>query len=147
VTTSVYTDSGYTTKSVKYADLADSYLVLERENGGGGGGGVFVDYDRIKKLITDEVKKIKIPKPAEIPTIEIPAPDFTEITKSFEKMYKKLDKPPIKIPEPEKVDYDKIEGSTKKNLEKMLAENKKETEKKIKDFADQLYKTLQELRV
>jgi hypothetical protein len=62
IVTSVYTDSGYTTKSTDYGDEACSYLVQERY--------VFnpnypvgpdIDYKRIKKMIDDAVSKIEIP--------------------------------------------------------------------------------------
>jgi hypothetical protein len=62
IVTSVYTNSGYTTKSTDYGDESCSYLVQERY--------VFnpnypigpdIDYKRIKKMINDAVSKIEIP--------------------------------------------------------------------------------------
>ena len=124
ITTSVYTDSGYTTKSNKYADVADTYLIGQRaKRTGAGGGGVYVDYDRIKKMIKDEIAAIKIPKAPKIPKT-----DFTEIlgllealSKDFNTMYKKLDNPAIKIPKPEKLDYERIQKENKSALADLYA--------------------------
>lgn len=53
ITTSVYTDSGYTIKSTAYSDENDSYLVFDRIVGaGGGGGGMDVDYKRIETMLS-----------------------------------------------------------------------------------------------
>lgn len=52
ITTSVYTDSGYTTKSENYGDDNNSFLVQTRAKAGlGGGGGVDIDYKKIKKML------------------------------------------------------------------------------------------------
>lgn len=124
ITTSVFTNSSYTTKSTLYSDVADTYLVADRKTKGSGGGGVFVDYDRIKKMIKDEIAAIKIPKAPKIPKT-----DFSEIigalegiTEGFKEMYAKLDKPPVKIPKQEKIDYTKIEKSNKELLKPVLSE-------------------------
>lgn len=61
ITTSVYTDSGYTTKSTTYGDKYDEYLVQERFNAStsfnNAGMGADIDYKRIQKMI-DEVRPL-----------------------------------------------------------------------------------------
>lgn len=60
ITTSVYSDSGYTTKADTYSDENETYLVYDRtkgSGGGGGGGGADVDYKKIQKMIDGLVEK------------------------------------------------------------------------------------------
>jgi len=61
ITTSVYTDAAYTTKSL-YQDQFQTYLVAERPNPllglGGGSGGEEIDYKKLRKIITEELEKI-----------------------------------------------------------------------------------------
>lgn len=63
VTTSVYSDSGYTTKTPLYGDRYDTYLVMQRLNPGlgMGGGGDSVDYKKIGKMIDEAISKIAFP--------------------------------------------------------------------------------------
>jgi len=59
ITTSVYTDSGYSTKADTYGDEVDSYLVFDRiVNRGGGSGGSDVDYKKIEKILVQTVKPL-----------------------------------------------------------------------------------------
>lgn len=51
ITTSVYTDSNYTTKSGSYGDDNNSFLVQTRAKPGGGGGGADIDYKKIKSML------------------------------------------------------------------------------------------------
>lgn len=80
VTTSVYTDSGYTTKSELYGDKYDTYLVHRRPTAsfGSGGGGPDVDYKKVRKIVEEVVgqalKTIPVPEKP-----EIPAPDLSSI--------------------------------------------------------------------
>jgi hypothetical protein len=64
ITTSVYTDSGYTTKNPNYAEEAETYLVQQRWEqqfaGGGGGGGPSVE--QLRKLLK-ELKDGETPPP------------------------------------------------------------------------------------
>lgn len=151
ITTSVYTDSGYTTKSNKYSDVADTYLIGQRaKKTGSGGGGVYVDYDRIKKMIKDEIKEIKIPKP------KIPKADNSEILGLLEaisedlvEMFTKIDKPAIKIPKPEKLDYARIQKENKEALEDLRANiytSVETTDAKICDMLKEISKKMDELR-
>lgn len=87
ILTSVYTDSGYTTKSQNYGDKMETYLVQDRINanlgGLGGGGGADIDYTKIRKIVDEVVKQrleedIEMPEMPEMP--EIPQfPDFPDI--------------------------------------------------------------------
>jgi len=59
VTTTVYTDSAYTTKSANYGEKFDTYLVQERINPNlGNGGGAEVDYKKVRKIVQEEINKI-----------------------------------------------------------------------------------------
>lgn len=77
ITTSVYTDSGYTTKAENYADVYSIYLVQERMNPilAGGGGGADIDYKRVRKIVEEvvsaKVADIPKPEPVELPNINL----------------------------------------------------------------------------
>lgn len=68
IVTSVYTDSGYTTKSENYGDEETTYLVFDRVmpsiRGGGGG----LDSGTTRRIVSEELGKIveKIPKPKKV---------------------------------------------------------------------------------
>jgi|GEM_PF-1854331 len=55
IVTSVYTDSGYTTKNANYGDQESTYLVQERVLLGGGGGGV--DGYTVRRIVAEELDK------------------------------------------------------------------------------------------
>lgn len=79
ILTSVYTDSGYTTKSQNYGDKIDVYLIQDRLNANlGMGGGSDIDYKKIRKLIEEVVleHKVEIQMPAMpvFPAIDIHTP-------------------------------------------------------------------------
>lgn len=63
ITTSVYTDSGYTTLAFDtYSDELSSYLIQQRWNmalGMGGGGGEGISYKKIREIVKEEVSKIE----------------------------------------------------------------------------------------
>lgn len=67
ITSSVYEDSGYTTKSQNYGDKYETYLVQQRMNPllGGGGGGADLDYKRVRKIVEEAVsaKLAEAPQP------------------------------------------------------------------------------------
>lgn len=80
IVTSVYTDSGYTTKSPNYGDEENTYLIFDRlANRGGGSGGGNLDQGDIRRIIreelekqkeiedTEEKQKVEVPEPLEIP--------------------------------------------------------------------------------
>ena len=66
VTTTVYTDNGYTTKSTNYGIEANTYFVHQQWNHAAGlGGGLEVNYDKIRRLIKEELdaqEKQEIPE-------------------------------------------------------------------------------------
>jgi len=61
ITTSVYTDSGYTTKSANYADETNEYRVEVLQTSFGGGGGADINYKRVREIIKDELDKLSFP--------------------------------------------------------------------------------------
>lgn len=111
ITTSVYTDDAYTTKSGNYGDENETYLVYDRsKQGSGGGSGGWspeVDYKKIKKMLDTAIKDIKFPKFPEMPEI----PEFPEIEIDFSGIVGQLDQ--IKtmidaIPEPPPVNLEPV---------------------------------------
>lgn len=67
VVTSVYTDSGYTTKSDNYGDEETTYLIFDRVmpamRGGGSGG---IDSRTLRRVIAEELDK-RAPEPIQFP--------------------------------------------------------------------------------
>lgn len=89
IVTSVYTDSGYTTKSDVYGDEENTYLVQDRVQRFGGTGGV--DAFTIRKIVQEEVGKLTVPQSDErqerwedilaaIRAIDIPTPEKTDLS-------------------------------------------------------------------
>lgn len=132
ILTEVFTDSGYTTKSNKYAEEMETYLVETRKRTGlgGGGGGADIDYKIIEKIVEKVVKKYEdareepekvnlSPIGKKLSTIEaivseikIPPqekPDFMPILKAFDSAVKTLTKK-IDDKEVTKVDLSSIES-------------------------------------
>lgn len=81
VTTTVYTDSGYSAKSALYSEEQERHLIQVRDNpnlGMGGGVGVAsgpdIDYKKVRKIIQEELAKIEFPEvkiPAQVKPQEI----------------------------------------------------------------------------
>jgi hypothetical protein len=76
VVTSVYTDSGYTTKSSNYGDEETTYLIFDQLTNRSGGGGANIDYGTIRRILEEELdkrekeeKEIKFPEFPEMPEI------------------------------------------------------------------------------
>lgn len=61
IVTSVYEDSGYTTKSANYGDTAETYFIGDRwqQAFGGGGGGVDISYDKVRSVVREEIASAK----------------------------------------------------------------------------------------
>ena len=80
ITTSIYTDSGYTTKSNSYGDEIATYLVQERwdplKHGGGFGSSSGITSSDVRKIIKEELGNIKKPKDLDTKNL------ITDITKS-----------------------------------------------------------------
>jgi len=101
IVTSVYTDSGYTTKSANYSDEGMVYLVQERMNAITGGSDV--NYKRIREIIGEEIKKIIIPE------VKIPDPqqvDLSSVLLGLNKVLTAVEG--ISMPKPDKVDLGPI---------------------------------------
>lgn len=110
ITTTVYTDSGYTTKSDVYAEQNDRFLVQVRWNTGlGVGGGGYsnanegassIDYKKIKELMIEVVKENPV---------EIDAVDLDPVLNNFGSLHERITKlqnliTAIDIPQPQKLD-------------------------------------------
>jgi len=65
IVTSVYTDSGYTTKSGDYGDEENTYLIDQRRKSSGGGGGGISARD-VRDVVSEEISKIKFPEQKDI---------------------------------------------------------------------------------
>lgn len=143
IITSVYTDSGYTTKSENYGDEEHTYLVQDRFNhnlGGVGGGGADVDYKKIRKIIKEEIASMEKPevvtvtkeivKEVRVPEVRViesqKAPDMKPILAAIDAVGKKVDdKEVTELPEPfdfEPVlkNLDDVANATKSNLKELL---------------------------
>lgn len=95
ITTTVYTDSGYTSKSTTYGEELEQYLVFDRISKTiGGGHSTDVDYKKIQKMI-DSAIKILTPK-------EVEKEDYSSILSALEGI--KTDIASIEMPEAEKIE-------------------------------------------
>ena len=105
IVTSVYSDSGYTTKNSNYGDEENTYLVADRENALRGGGSS-LDSRTVRRIIQEELAKVeesKVEKPEEeeVPEVEEPEepPRWDEVLSAIEKLNTTL-----KPEKPEKVE-------------------------------------------
>lgn len=79
VLTSVYMDSGYTTKSDIYSEEMETYLVDNRFRNLGGGGGDDVSYSKIRKIFEDVLKEFFFTKEGVFKFFQ----DLSPISKAF----------------------------------------------------------------
>ena len=103
ITTIVYTDSGYTTKSTVYGIEQYEHLIQDRLNPflRNGVSGADIDYKKIRKIIVEELQKI--------PSVEVKEPDLIPISEGLQALLTEIRA--IKIPEPlkpEKVDLQPV---------------------------------------
>lgn len=113
IVTSVYTDSGYTTKSENYGDEENTHII-ENANFMGGGvsmGGGKLDSATIRRIVAEELKKVKEEedtKEAEKPEEAMEPEDTQVIDKlnSIETAIKAIVIPPATTPE--KVNLDPV---------------------------------------
>lgn len=123
ITTSVYTDSGYTTKSSNYGDDNSQYLVQQRWNsffGSGGGiesgGGYTLTGKEVRDVVKKELKKV----------LKVKETDLSPLAKEIKQLKKEIGYiGNIKIPEPEKIDLmpilndiKRIEKEIKRSVDK-----------------------------
>jgi len=141
ITYSVYTDSGYTTKSENYGDKYEEHEVRHRPDDVRMPSGPDIDYKRIQKMIDEAVSKIKFPenkpvslepvlraiKEIEFPKIEMPEQekfDFGPVTLAFARIETEI-KELKKRPQFEKTDLSPIADEFLALAEKFTAlENK-----------------------
>jgi len=84
VSTTVYTDSGYTQISGYYGTTTESYVIRGQVFGGGGGG---ISYGDIEKIIRVEIAKIKIPEHQKV--------DLSKLEKDIALVMKAISDKPI----------------------------------------------------
>jgi len=121
ITTKVYTDSGYTNESPNYAREENQYLVQKRYNPIlGSGGGDHTDYKKVRKIVQEELKKVRIPKAdlgpviKTIKGIKIPKQkeiDLTWIGKEINSLKKEI----RNLPKPQRIDL----GLIRKRIERV----------------------------
>lgn len=170
ITTSVYTDAGYTTKGI-YGDTFDTYLIAERPNPvlsfGGGSSGPDLDYKKVRKIIAEEVAKIpKVEMPI-IPKQKIVdisplqkgldgnSQDINDVRKQLNFIVDSLSiiKNTIdSLPKPEKVDFAPLQEAIDSNLANLNGElenikTKMEENQQASgaDLKDELQKNLEEV--
>lgn len=102
IVTSVYTDSGYTTKSSNYGDEENTYLVFDRVMPAMRGGGGNLDSGTIRRIVQEELGKL--PEPERFDYDRLPQmPDFTdrtgEVLASIGFLQEQLSKVPTKEPD------------------------------------------------
>lgn len=102
IVTSVYTDSGYTTKNANYGDEESTYLVENKVNALRGGGGA--DARTIRRIIQEELAAEDKAEPAETPepveTPEMPTMRWDDVLSAITEL-----KTALKPEKPEKVDF------------------------------------------
>jgi len=103
IITSVYTNSGYTTKSDNYGDKLDTYLVQERYQFNPNYPipvGPDIDYNRVRKIIKEEIAKIpptevKVPKAMVVTKEIIKEVKVPQIIENTKEVIKKVEVPKI----------------------------------------------------
>lgn len=95
ITTTVYTDAAYTTKSDVYREQLDTHLIAERWNpslgGGSGMTSISIDYDKLRAVIA-----------AELATLDLESPDLSAVLLGHEKTQELIRG--IEMPENSKID-------------------------------------------
>lgn len=93
IVTSVYTDSGYTTKNQNYGDDENTYLVQDRLALRGGFGGI--DASTVRRIVKEEIAKIPQPDPVEIPAPKEYAMRWDEMLAAVESIKAAIPKPSV----------------------------------------------------
>lgn len=122
VITVVYTNDGYTERDLNYQVEETDIIVRDMfVLGGGGGGGSDCDYEKIKKIVKEEIAKIKPCEKTDLSSIKkdikdakksilsqinaIPETDITPI----EVMINELAKAIASVPQPKDFDYSRLD--------------------------------------
>ena len=137
IITTVYDDSGYTSKSPNYAEESEEYLIQQRWSptlAGAGSGGI--DYREIAKVVKEIVDNRKLQE-IKFPEQKIPEPiDIESLKKDIlNGVDKKIDRIIGSIPnpeKPEKVDLRSLENG----LEKIIKEIKSQPKFEKTDFSE-----------
>ena len=108
IITTVYTDSGYTTKSEVYAEQTDTYKIEINQAHFGGGGGSDIDYRRLRKIIQEELEKL--PK-VELP--KFPKQEKVDLVPVLQAIANKT----FDFPKPEKIDLTNLTLGQKKIIQ------------------------------
>jgi hypothetical protein len=111
IVTSVYSDSGYTTKNQNYGDEETTYLVTDRDRVGGGPGMVNsgVDSRTVRRIFQEEFAKAHEEDEEEPEEVEEEKPvDFTPVISAIIASNKDL-KAALKPVKPEKVDLKPVQ--------------------------------------
>ena len=95
IVTSVYTDSGYTTKNGNYGDDENTYLVQDRILLGRVGGGSGIDAFTVRKIIKEEIAKIPPPEPVEIPEAPETVMRWNEVLRAIQGVKEAIPKPTV----------------------------------------------------
>lgn len=150
ITTAVYTDSGYTTKSENYTEEQSEHLIQARQNPNLGYGGGFstpdIDYKKIKKMIDDAIAGIPEQKEVEIPEYE--EVDLSPLKISLDTLQKSIDSISAYIkdlPRFEKtnVDFNPLLKNTENSLNKMQDFVVSFLDKKLEDLKQSNSDTLE----
>lgn len=100
IVSSVYTDSGYTTKSDNYGDEENTYLVQARVPLGRGAGGGNLDAATIRRIVSEELDKRPHPDMPEIPEPKEP--------REYEMRWEEILEAIRNIPKPEPTDLSPV---------------------------------------
>lgn len=153
IITSVYSDSGYTTKASLYGDQGDLYLVQDRF-ANLGGGGAYIDYPKIEKMIKKELENLPKPEPVKetnlnpimdrlnnlemslggIEMPEIKETDLQPILNAIKEVKEAVNE--IVIPEPEKIDLKPLEDKINKIDLTKTEKSTTELLDRIRDYFD-----------
>jgi hypothetical protein len=113
VTTYVYTDAGYTTASESYQVESNVYHVIQQWNHAAGlGGGLEVNYEKVRRIVQEELGKLVIPEP-------IVPRDLTPELLGIERRLKES-VGAIYIPEQKEVDLEPVKQEVRSSVDNAI---------------------------
>ena len=137
IITSVYEDSGYTTKSASYGDEENTYLVADRMLGKGGGMGVSFGISDIRRVIKEELDKVEKPEPMKMP--EMPKMKWEEVLSAISEIKDNAKEIQNNITEIPQTDLTPIHNHLSK-IEKAVEDKPITPETDLTDIKEQLRK-------